>query len=770
MPAEIHYLGIRHHGPGSARRLCDALRALAPARLLIEGPADASELLPHLGKPDMRPPVALLSHAADAPDTATFYPFAEFSPEYQAIRWALQAAVPVQFIDLPAATDFGTRKQAPAADAPADDSDAEKDSDIEAPEADEDEDDDERLRVDPIGALAAAAGYDDGESWWNDWIESATHEEPLQAFSLVADIMQTLRDAHPHTSLRERRREAHMRLAIAVAARKSEGPIVVVCGAWHVPALKAKHRVADDRALLAGLPKRKVQQTWVPWTYPRLAYASGYGAGVAAPRWYQHLWRHGDQPSSTTRWSVEVARALRKGGLPVSTASVIEAVRAAQALASLRERPQPGFEEVRDASVACLCGGEAVLWQQHERELLLGNDVGEIPADTPLMPLLEDLQRQQKQVKLKPEALPRELALDLRSDSGAARSTLLHRLRLLDVPWGTLEDAGRSRGTFRERWTLAWQPEFAVRLVEHLPYGTTIEQAAAALSVARLREASGLAPRTALIQSCLEAQLPAAVDAGLVMLDESAGHMQECREILEALPALIALHRYGTARAMSFERIDGLIGRLLVQAALALPYAARNLDAEQAGALCTAIHGLQSQLDIAERPSDELEAWWHALSELIEQAHGDARVRGLACRLAYGADRLDADSLQLLMQRTLSPGVPTPEAARFFEGFFEHGSKRLLHDAPLLAVVDSWLLSLDADGFQEQLPLLRRVFSELDSHERKRLLDQVLKPSDRQQGSTRFDPHLLDEWTAQQQRLLDLLHGRAPQSPKASPP
>ncbi|TAI40337.1 hypothetical protein EWI31_33055, partial [Streptomyces tsukubensis] len=34
---------------------------------------------------------------------AAFWPFAEFSPEWVAIRWALAHDVPVRFIDLPAA-------------------------------------------------------------------------------------------------------------------------------------------------------------------------------------------------------------------------------------------------------------------------------------------------------------------------------------------------------------------------------------------------------------------------------------------------------------------------------------------------------------------------------------------------------------------------------------------------------------------------------------------------------------------------------------------
>ena len=44
---------------------------------------------------EMKPPVALLAYVPDNPKRSVFYPFAEFSPEWQAIRHGLQHSVPV---------------------------------------------------------------------------------------------------------------------------------------------------------------------------------------------------------------------------------------------------------------------------------------------------------------------------------------------------------------------------------------------------------------------------------------------------------------------------------------------------------------------------------------------------------------------------------------------------------------------------------------------------------------------------------------------------
>ncbi len=78
MRAEVSIFGIRHHGPGSARRLVEALDELRPSLVLIEGPADASDLLPMLADAAMTPPVALLTYAADDPGRAIFWPFGYF--------------------------------------------------------------------------------------------------------------------------------------------------------------------------------------------------------------------------------------------------------------------------------------------------------------------------------------------------------------------------------------------------------------------------------------------------------------------------------------------------------------------------------------------------------------------------------------------------------------------------------------------------------------------------------------------------------------------
>lgn len=178
-------LGVRHHGPGSARAVGAALEAARPRAVLIEGPPEGDALLPLAADEQMRPPVALLAHAVDDPGRAAFWPLAEFSPEWVAIRWALAHGVPVRFIDLPAAHSLAiTEEEERRAPAEQDGGPGP------APSA----------PVDPIGVLAETAGYDDAERWWEDVVEHRAHDggpgDPLAAFAALGEAMTALREVY----------------------------------------------------------------------------------------------------------------------------------------------------------------------------------------------------------------------------------------------------------------------------------------------------------------------------------------------------------------------------------------------------------------------------------------------------------------------------------------------------------------------------------------------------------------------------------------------
>jgi hypothetical protein len=684
--------GIRHHGPGSARALLAALDQQQPDAVLVEGPPEADDLLAWAADDGLRPPVALLGYVTDDPRRAAYWPFAVFSPEWQAIRWAVRRGVPVRFFDLPWSLQVDEREQRSTV-----------------------------RPVDPIGELAAAAGYDDSERWWEDVVE---HRD-LPAFAAIAEAMAEIRASAPEDP-RDQVREAHMR-SVLRRTRKDHQNIAVVCGAWHVPAVTATVPAAHDTALLRGRRKAKVSFTWVPWTYGRLASWTGYGAGVRSPGWYHHLFTTGEDGTGdpVARWLVAAAGVLREEGVPTSPAHVIEAARLAEALATLRERPLAGLSELTEATRAVLCDGDELRLELIDRRLVVGERLGEVPDGAPATPLARDLAARQRSLRMRPDPLERELDLDLRRPIDLERSHLLHRLRRLGVPWGAPSEGRRgSTGTFRESWTLCWRPEFAVALVDAGRYGTTVAAAATAEVVEQAREAQTLAAVSALVEGCLLADLGDALPPVLRALDARAAADTDVAHLLGAVPALARTLRYGDVRGTDLGALGAVTAGLLTRACAGLPAAVLALDDDAAAALRTGIDGAHAAVALLEN-ADLRERWLATLESLTGQDSLHALLAGRLTRVLHDAGRLDRPETARRMGLVLTVGVPPAAGAAWIEGFLADGGLLLVHDPDLLALVDGWLAGIAPDAFTEALPLLRRTFATFAEPERRSIGERV---------------------------------------------
>jgi hypothetical protein len=720
MDARVHLFGIRHHGPGSAASLVAALDRLDPAAVLIEGPADANDILHFAGLAGMQPPLALLLHDVAEPGLASFFPFASFSPEWRALLWALKRERPVRLIDWPAATALALRKQRGAAPGSGETAPP-------SPAAD---------TSDPLESLAQLSGHSDGEAFWNALVES-TGGGP-QVFPAIETVITELRQvaaeaqvpAEPRAADDELR-EAFMRLGIRQALKDVDGTVAVVAGAWHVPALRAEHSVAADRALVRSLPKLNTAAAWVPWTEPRLAMASGYRAGVASPGWYGHLWDQHDRTGAWPKarelaasWLAKVAALLRAEGQQASTAAVIEAARLSLALSSVRGHAMPGLAEMRDATLAALCHGDEAPFRIIETRLVIGDRVGRIDDSVPQMPLAVDLARWQRKTRLVPEALESEVMLDLRTETGLLKSTLLHRLDLIAVPWGRLVEAQAGRGTFREVWMLAWSPECSVRLAEALVYGPTIEHAAAGAAAAQAARSPGIGELTNLIRRCLLADLPDAAQVCIARLQAASVNAADMCGLAKAISPLVSTLRYGTARKIPEDALAALVRALAVEVIAGALSASRNLDADAAERLREAFASFDAALDLF-GDAALLEGWSRTLGALAGDAMAAPAIAGLAARRLYERAAVAFDVTAATLSRALSPANPPNAAAAFLEGFFGQGAALILDDEVLFSMVDAWLAAPDERRFLEVLPLLRRAFSSFGAVERRRLLERV---------------------------------------------
>ena len=717
-----HLFGIRHHGPGSARSLIRAFEALQPDCVLIEGPPEADGLIALAGAPEMAPPVALLTHVVDRPRVAVYHPFAEFSPEWQALRWALASNVPARFIDLPLTHTLAVSATDPESD-PESDSGPDSGPDPESDPASDPE-------PDPLDWLGRAAGFGDGEAWWNHMVEERGDGEEL--FAAIAEAMTVVRtevgdrDRTPREARREAQREAYMRQAIRAAQKAGYARIAVVCGAWHIGGLLADVAAKADQALLKGLPKVKVATTWVPWTYRHLTRASGYGAGVHSPGWYEHLWQ--TRETGTPRaigWLARIAGLMRARDIDCSPADLIEGARLADALAALRDRPAPGLDELHEAAHTVLTQGDAAVLDFIDDALVVGDRLGSVPPDVPTVPLQRDLDRTQRSLRLKPEALSRTVDLDLRGETDLARSHLLHRLALLEVPWGAVQEVGQSaRGTFHEIWTLQWRPELALRVIEASQWGQTIEQAATARVADRCRHATSLAELSSLVDAVLLADLDAAVAAAMHALEARAALTGDAQQLLAALPPLANVFRYGNVRRTDAAMVAHVLDGLIVRGALALPLATVALADDAAEALRGTV--LVAHAAVALRNgAEQTAAWRRGLEQVASLAGAHELLQGLAVRLLLDAGTWTGEQAATALSRNLSAGADPGKGAAWLDGFLNRNALVLLHDPAVWQLVDAWLARLGDDHFVRVLPLVRRTVAQFPPAERRELAQRA---------------------------------------------
>jgi hypothetical protein len=712
VPDGTYVLGVRHHGPGSARGVLAELDRIHPDAVLVEGPADADGLVHLVTADGMVPPVALLAYDAGTPDRAVFWPYAVFSPEWQALRWAVEHGAPARFIDLPSGAVLAHRPPMRRSD------DAEVDGEADRPV------DLDPVRTDPIALLAQAAGYDDPERWWDDVIESRSDGTGFEA---ITEAMVQLRvdgdGSHTHRDAEhEARREAYMRTVLRDVRKGGAHRIVVVCGAWHAPALTDPlPTAAADARILRGMPRAKTVLTWVPWTHSRLSYASGYGAGIESPGWYHHLFT--TQDHVVPRWLAKVAGRLREKDLPVSSAHVIEAVRLAEAVATMRGRPLAGLAEVTDATRSVLCQGEELLVDLVTRDVVVGERLGTVPVEAPTVPLERDLRATARRLRLAMDPMEKSLELDLRKPNDLARSHVLHRLRALGVDWGTPARTSGT-GTFKEGWTLVWRPELSVDIAVASVWGTSVRDAASARVVDRATARdSSLATVTRAMEACLLGDLAEALPVVLAALRDRAAVDVDVEHLMEALPVLVRAMRYGDVRGTDTAALADVATSLLVRIEAALPAAVTGLGDEAAAALRGRIEEVHAATALM--PLERRAEWLTTLQRLTPRGDLHGLLAGRFVRLLADAQVLDGEETARRLHRALSVGsTPTAKAA-WIEGFLAGGGLLLVHDATLLATLDAWLTGLRPEEFVDVLPLLRRTFGEFEVAERRQLGQQL---------------------------------------------
>ncbi|MEO1262625.1 MAG: DUF5682 family protein [Bacteroidota bacterium] len=744
----LRLLGIRHHGPGSTKAMLKALVANPPDVIVIEAPADGEGLLEfvsmsagsrqsgqsstqfteslaeenHPSIPNILiPPISALIYNPKDIRQAIYLPFTEFSPEWQAILFARKHNIPIRFMDLPMSISFALDEK-------------EKNIIQRKMEVEEKWTDEEiRFRKDPMGFLAHLAGYTDSERWWEVMFESPDNETDI--FVAIEEMTTELREFKEETP-RTQQREAFMRQTLRKVQKEGFGNIAVVCGAWHVPALTdlKKYKVSHDAALLKGIKKIRTTATWIPWSYDRMTFDSGYGSGVISPAWYELLFSQKDQ--AALRWMINVARLFRKEDLDASSAHVIEAIRLAETLAAMRGLSVPGIDELKEAAVTTICEGSAEKLELIEQQLITGKKVGHVPDSVPTVPLQSDILKTIKSARMREywenteeqwlkgvDKDGRPNGIELRKDIDLMKSHLLHRLLLLDIPWGSLVDLDRyqTAGVQKEYWKMQWAPEFAIRIIEMGAWGNTVEEACLKFLRKKTDETDALPALTALVKKSLNADLPAAFDHLLKKLEDLAALATDVYHLMDALPPLVQIVKYGNTRGTDVSTVEKVVQHLVPRICIGLPGAVTNLDEESSEDAFKRIQNVHRAIGLLDVASFN-QQWHQALARIAAAKQVNGLITGGCTRILLDKKIISETEGAARMRYALSRSVAPLPAAQWLEGFLVGSGTVLLHNHVLWNLLDEWISELNEENFSEVLAVLRRTFSKFTPPERQRMM------------------------------------------------
>ncbi|MFC6433109.1 DUF5682 family protein [Nocardiopsis tropica] len=742
-------IGVRHHSPVLAAAVPALLDAADPDAVLVELPLEAGPWLEWLGHPDTVAPVALVLGDAGRGDHS-YYPFADFSPELAAVRWARARGVPVHAVDLPAslAVDDDGGGSGPA-EGPA-----------------------------PDRALLRAGGVEDGEELWDRLVEARSYGAAPERVRRAA---LALGWAHRAAALRaggvgarDRAREAWMRRRIGEigAAR----PVAVV-GAFHAAALLPPHALpaavrppgegapggAPDTAAAAFLrgpepeglpptggitvpapgeqPREGVSTALIPYTFALLDSRSGYPAGIRDPEWQQDVHAAGGDPEGIERAAVRrlsaIGGRLRAEGHVCGVPDTTAAYRMARDLAALRGLPAPGRRELVEGLSSALAQGEPLgraraLARAAQRELV-GSRRGAPAHGAPVSGLVADATALLRRLGLPgPGEEGRDLRLDpLRGGRDRERHIALHRLYAAGVSYAEPRQGGPTADgeTLGRLWTARWTPATSATLELASCYGPTLEQAARGRVAARLRDAGdggegSLTPEAAgalLTQAAECALTDLAADLGDRVREEvlpRAG-LSDAVELHDRVQRVVSGQVPGMPRAP--EPLHRLRVRLAEAAVASVPGVSGSTDPADAAALLRVVRLVQDQAPLPGAVGTQ-RLLWH-LGLLTENGGPLAQGAASAALMVLG-DLAPGDMAVRLAGWVEAAAGGGPLALRL-AGALTVAAPVVEADAGVLDALTARVEAWSDPGFLTRLPALREGFEALSAAARSRFLDAV---------------------------------------------
>ena len=540
------------------RRLLDTVR---PRLVLVEGPSDLSGQLPDITRPETAPPIAILAYTQAAPVRSILYPFAEYSPEYQAIAWAHEHGAECRFMDLPSDVFLALGSACPPVD--------------------------QREERGPLRRLCRP-GRPGGGGRPRDLLGAyaGARHRPGR---LPAGAANSAPSFAPLTAGREGDwAETVVRGPICAASLRTPcpadtppGEIVAVTGAYHVEGLKTAAPMTDAEIAASPGSPPAIPSCPTPTTVsqPGQATARATGRPPITPC-CGRVCRKGSGSWAAESYLARIALYQRESGTSVSSAEVIEAVRLPGPLPPCATgRPPPGsagrggdLPGRRQLRGRLLGGGQRRDRLRHRHAARRGKphqhpgrflppaqgpEAGEIPG--PHRPGSASDLRENRNVKSERSAF-----LDLE------RSFFLHRLRVLGVSFGQRREEGRTTPPGRSAGSSAGPRRRRSSWWSPLSRGTRWPRPPPSSSGSGWRRPAGMADIAAVIEDAFTCGMAGAVTCATAALQAMAVDAAGLDDLAATAQRLSVVVQYGGVRRLDSAPLEPILRQIYLRCCLIL--------------------------------------------------------------------------------------------------------------------------------------------------------------------------------------------------------
>ena len=700
--------GIRHFSPAGAYFVRKFLNENRPDVVLIEGPADFDFLMDDIVSKNLLPPFAIMAYTKEVPIETVLYPFAVYSPEYQAILWARENNKECHFFDLESNIMLGLESKNEdeiISDAPDKIHDKEKTSDF------------------------------DMESFWERVLEQS---EDMNAYKSGSALFgESLRN-EDEVSLRDIIRESFMKRKIKeiIDSGIDSEKIVAITGAFHTSAIQSLDGAMTDKEY-DSLKKKDSNITLMPYSYYRLSKRTGYGAGNTAPAYYELLWQgfiKNDKTYHERKYLSLLAKYIREHGGIVSSAQVIEATMLSRSIANLRGGSIPTLVDLKDAGITCMGGGSFGEMAMGFAQSDIGTKIGVVPQESMKTSIQSDFLSRLKALKLEKykELVATPLQLDLRENLRVKskesafldlnRSFFLYRLVTLGIDFAKIERNRQDNATWAENWILQWTPEAEIQIVESVLKGDTIDEAVAFVLGERLNNTISISEIADIIEAAFNCGIPKIVEGAGRKLDEMASGAVSIHEIAVTTSKLSDMILFGDIRKLDRKPLEPIVKRLCIRAALIL--AGESACDDMAAVILVediqSIHNVFVLHDFLDK-----DLWFDKLMEVSNRDDLNTKISGLATAILLDTGKTDENTLRIEVARRLSAGMPAELGANWFAGLSIRNHYALIGRLTLWESLSEYMDSLDEEEFRRSLVFLRRAFVDYSSKEKDMIAENL---------------------------------------------